>query len=104
MAQFDVYENPDLTGREEIPYLLDVQSDLLGSLSTRVVVPLVAKRFAGNVALRLNPQFRIRNVAVVMSTPELAGIPAKMLSKNVTNLASKRDEIIGALDMVFTGI
>lgn len=104
MAQFDVYENPDPAGREEIPYLLDVQSELLESLSTRVVVPLVAKRFAGSVALRLNPQFRIRNVAVVMSTPELAGIPAKILSKNVTNLASKRDEIIGALDMVFTGI
>lgn len=104
MPQFDVYENNDAASREEIPYLLDVQSDLLDGLATRVVVPLVAKRFAGNVASRLNPQFKIRNASVVMSTPELAGIPAKLLTKKVTNLSGKRDEIIGALDMVFTGI
>jgi toxin CcdB len=99
-----VYENIDPTSRDEIPYLLDVQSDLLDALATRVVVPLVAKRFAGNVATRLNPQFKIRNVSVVMSTPELAGIPTKSLTRKITNLSGKRDEIIGALDMVFTGI
>jgi len=104
MAQFDVYENPDAAGREGIPYLLDVQSDLLDALATRVVVPLVAKRTAGQPAARLNPQFRIRNMAVVMSTPELAGIPKIRLSKKVTNLSIKRDEIISALDIVFTGI
>ncbi|MEK6662440.1 MAG: CcdB family protein [Pseudomonadota bacterium] len=104
MAQFDVYENPDATGKDDIPFLLDVQSDLLDALVTRVVVPLVAKRTAGQPAARLNPQFRIRNMAVVMSTPELAGIPKTRLSKKITNLAAKRDEIIGALDIVFTGI
>ncbi len=104
MAQFDVYENPDSAGSEEIPYLLDVQSDLLDALATRVVVPLVAKPAAGQPAARLNPQFRIRNMAVVMSTPELAGIPKTRLSKKITNLAAKRDEIIAALDIVFTGI
>ena len=104
MAQFDVYENADVEGRDDIPYLLDVQSDLLDSLATRVVVPLVAKRVAGQPAARLNPQFRIQNRAVVMSTPELAGIPKIRLSKKITNLAAKRDEIIGALDIVFTGI
>lgn len=104
MAQFDVYENPDTAGSAEIPYLLDVQADLLDALATRVVVPLVAKRAAGQPAARLNPQFRIRNMAVVMSTPELAGIPKIRLSKKITNLAAKRDEIISALDIVFTGI
>jgi len=104
MAQFDVYENPDTAGKDEIPYLLDVQSDLLDALATRVVVPLVAKRAAGQPAARLNPQFRIRNMTVVMSSPELAGIPKNRLSKKITSLAVKRDEIIGALDIVFTGI
>ena len=39
MAQFDVYKNP----RGGLyPYVLDVQTDLLTSLATRIVVELVA--------------------------------------------------------------
>ena len=104
MAQFDVYENLDSSSHEEIPFFLDVQSELLGMLATRVVVPLVSKRIAGQPAARMNPQFRVRNIAVVMSTPELAGIPKNRLGKKVTNLIAKRDDIIAALDIVFTGI
>lgn len=43
MAQFDVHANPNPSTQEEIPYLLDIQSDLLESLATRVVVPLVRR-------------------------------------------------------------
>ena len=42
MAQFDVFENPNEETNEAVPYLLDLQADLLDTLSTRVVVPLVA--------------------------------------------------------------
>lgn len=40
MAQFDVYRNANPATRARIPYLLDVQLDLLDPLATRVVVPL----------------------------------------------------------------
>lgn len=40
MAQFDVYRNVGPDARR-VPYLLDVQSDLLAGVTTRVVVPLV---------------------------------------------------------------
>ena len=36
MAQYDVVRNPEGSG-----YLLDVQSDLLDGLTTRLVVPLM---------------------------------------------------------------
>lgn len=104
MAQFDVYENLDSVSRDDIPFLLDVQSDLLDTLATRIVVPMVAKRAVGRAVARLNPQFRIRNISVVISTSELAGIPKNRLGKKVTSLAAKRDDIISALDIVFTGI
>ena len=81
-----------------------MQSNLLDAFATRVVAPLMARRAAGQPATRLNPQFRIRNTAVVMSTPELAGISKNRLGKKVTSLAAKRDDIIAALDLVFTGI
>jgi len=38
--QFDVYRNPSLRMREQYPFVVDVQSDLLGSLATRMVVPI----------------------------------------------------------------
>ena len=40
MAQFDVCLNPNADSAPAVPYLLEVRSDLLESVSTRVVVPL----------------------------------------------------------------
>ena len=79
MAQFDVYRNANAATRASIPYLLDVQSDLLDPLATRVVVPLCAPDvLRGKLAERLNPLFEIEGRNAVMLTPELAGLPAKM--------------------------
>ncbi|WP_338845719.1 CcdB family protein [Massilia sp. W12] len=39
MARFDVYRNTS-PNRTDYPYLLDIQSDHLGALDTRVVIPL----------------------------------------------------------------
>lgn len=104
MAQFDVYLNPNASTRKSIPYLLDVQADLLDTLATRVVVPLILAEEMGLAAKHLNPQFKIKSVGVVMSTAELAGVPNRSLGDKVATLKSKRDEIIAALDLLFTGI
>ncbi len=104
MSQFDVYQNPNRETSDAIPYLLDVQADLLDRLATRVVVPLVVAEEMPLAATQLNPQFKIKGVAVVMSTAELAGLPSRALGDKVASLKTKRDEIIAALDMLFTGI
>lgn len=104
MAQFDVYLNPNAATRKVIPYLLDVQADLLDTLATRVVAPLVLAEEMGQAAKHLNPQFKVKGMAVVMSTAELAGVPNRSLGDKVASLKNKRDEIIAALDFLFTGI
>ena len=104
MAQFDVYLNPNPDTRKIIPYLLDVQADLLDTLATRVVAPLVVAEKMEQAAQQLNPQFKVKGVAVVMSTAELAGITNRSLGEKVASLKTKRDEIIAALDLLFTGI
>lgn len=103
MARFDVYENPNAETRQSISYLLDVQADLLDSLATRVIVPLVAASAMGKAVKHLNPQFRIKRTAVVMSTAELAGVSVRMLGEKVCSLKDQHDEIIAALDFLFTG-
>lgn len=103
MAQFDVFRNPMEETSPGIPYLLDVQSDLLESLSTRVVVPLVADSLMRKAVKHLNPALTIENSLVFMSTAELAGIPVRSLGEKVCSLKDRRLEIIAALDFLFTG-
>ena len=100
MAQFDVYENINPRTNEEIPYLLDIQNDILKNLQTRVVVPLVLNMKPAKI---LNPQFEINNLTVTMSTVELAGISMNNLGSVVCSLKDKRDEIISAVDFMTTG-
>ena len=103
MAQFDVYENQNPETKESIPYLLDLQADLLNNLTTRVVVPLITVAAMGRGAKYLNPQFKIRRTTVIMSTAELAGINLHILGDKVCSLKEHRTEIIAALDFLFTG-
>jgi len=58
----------------------------------------------GKLADRLNPVFEIEGKKMAMLTPELAGVSGKILGGPVTNLAAERRAIIGALDLVITGI
>lgn len=103
MAQFDVYENKNPDTKKTVPYLLDVQADLLENLSTHVVVPLVPVPIMGKAARHLNPVFKIKKTNVVMSTAELAGVPVRIFGEKVTSLSDSRNEIIAALDFLFTG-
>jgi len=105
MAQFDVYRNSNAATRARIRYLLDVQSDLLDILTTRIVVPLCKPDvLSGKPAERLNPSFEVEGKKLLMLTPELAAVPRKALGERVGNLAAERGAIIAALDLAFTGI
>jgi toxin CcdB len=104
MARFDVYRNPRRETAREVPFLLDVQSDLLEGLGTRVVVPLRAVGTVKQPVTRLNPVFKVGDAKVFMDTPQLAGIPANMLRKPVLSLGRDEFEIRNALDFLFAGV
>ena len=40
MAQFDISKNNSRSSKDEIPYLMDIQSGSVSILGTRIVVPL----------------------------------------------------------------
>ncbi|MGD8208840.1 MAG: CcdB family protein [Desulfobacterales bacterium] len=103
MAQFDVYQNPNKETNQTVPYLLDLQADLLDNLATRVVVPLVAATLIGRAVKHLNPRFKIKGEAVFMSSSELAGVPRSALGEKIASLKEQRNEIIAALDFLYTG-
>ena len=98
MARFDIFENKGGAG-----YLLDVQSDLLSGLNTRVVVPLLPQSSAPSPAQRLNPVFNIEGQEVVMATQYMAAVSEGELRAGAGSLAEQQDEISSALDMLFLG-
>ncbi|MDN5940071.1 MAG: CcdB family protein [Salinisphaera sp.] len=98
MARFDVCRNEVGSG-----YLLDVQSDLLSDLNTRVVVPLLPKSEAPLPAERLNPEFEVGEAKVVMATQYMAAVPESELRFAICNMAEQQIEISTALDMLFLG-
>ncbi|KQP43172.1 CcdB family protein [Pseudorhodoferax sp. Leaf274] len=101
MARFDVYANPDPAERRTIPFFLDIQSDHLEALETRVVVPLhLGERFMGPVR-RLNPELIVIDKTVVMDTASIGAIPIGDLRRPVANLADQQSHIQDALDTLF---
>jgi toxin CcdB len=105
MPQFAVYKNRNAATRSRFPLLLDVQSDLLEPLSTRIVVPLSAVATVRDVVMKqLAPVLTIDGKQYVMLTPQLAGVSTRELGPLVGNLNSERATIIAALDLLITGI
>lgn len=99
MAQFDVYRNPGGAG-----FLLDIQSDLLDQLSTRVVAPLLPLAQFAKPASRLNPVFDIAGQRVVMVTQFMAAVPLSELKQRTGKLANRHHEVVAAVDVLLSGI
>jgi toxin CcdB len=98
MARYDVYPSPGGAG-----FVVDVQTDLLDGLATRVVAPLLPVETAPKPAKLLNPVIDIGGEAHVLVTQFLAAVPTRSLGKPVGDVSARSDEINRALDMVFHG-
>ncbi len=100
MAKFDIYSFPSSSAA----YLLDLQDELIDTLSTRVVAPLVIPEDVNKRIKNLNPVIRLDGSDYILMTHLLAAIPVTSLKKKVGTAALQRDEIIASLDFLFTGI
>jgi toxin CcdB len=105
MAQWDVYPNPAPASREEVPFVIDVQSDLLRQLPTRFVVPLaLSRRPPLGLPPRLVPAFEVKGRTLHLLPQEEGAIPARLLRGAVTYVRGASHRIVDALDTVMTGV
>ena len=104
MARFDVYANPG-NHAAATPYLLDVQSNLLDALDSRMVIPLRSLKAFPKVKLsnRLTPIFTIKGEEFLLETPKMGAVLQRVLKVPVTSLADEQDQITAALDFLFQG-
>lgn len=101
MARFDVDANPDTEQRRRIPFFLDIQSDFVEGLHTRIVVPLWAEGLLMQRAQDLHPALEVNGQQVVMETAALGAVPESFLHRKVGNLTSQQMDIQNALDLLF---
>lgn len=97
MARFDVYR------RAKGGYLLDVQSDHLYALPTRMMVPLLQESAALPAIRDLNPVLQVGEERVAMMTHYMAAVDRRGLGKPLGNLLAQSDDITRALDILLTG-
>lgn len=104
MARFDVYANPS-SHATTTPYSLDVQSDLLDGLDTRMVIPQRNLKTFPKVKLssRLTPVLTINGEELLLETPKVGAVPQRVLKTPVTSLAGEQAQITAALDFLFQG-
>jgi len=104
MARFDVYPNPS-SHAATTPYLLDVQSDLLDGLDSRMVIPLRSLEHFAQVKLptRLTPLLTIEDKDYLLETPKMGAVAQRILKTPVVSLANEQAHITAALDFLFQG-
>jgi toxin CcdB len=91
--------------REILPYVVQLQSDLLGVLPTRVIAPLARKApVRKDLPARLSPLFEVSGERLMLVPQEAAPIDARALGRRVGSLRGEAHLIIDALDAVISGV
>ena len=98
MAQFDVYRRRGKPG-----FLVDVQSDHLYDLPTRMVVPLLPPIPALPAIRDLNPLLTVEGETLAMMTHYMAAVARQELGRPLANLLPQSDDITRALGILLTG-
>jgi len=99
MARLDLHRNRDGSG-----YLLDVQADILRTLSSRIVIPVLSLDRAPPPAGRLNPLVTIEGMPHSVVTQYMAAVSLKLLGDVVLSLESRDTDITGAIDLLISGV
>ncbi|HSC67305.1 MAG TPA: CcdB family protein [Cellvibrio sp.] len=103
MTQFLVYKNP-AASNEHVPFLLNVQNDLLAGLDTRMVIPLIRESsFKGSGITTLTPKVTIYGETFLLLTPQMAGVSNQLLTDEVYDLGDFRYEILAAINLLIEG-
>lgn len=103
--QFDVYENTDQDTNKIYPFFIDIQTNLLDTLNSRVVIPLTPttsmdKKYPENLC----PLIQFEGKEFALLAHQLTSVPLSLLKKKSQSAQSARSEIMAAIDFLVTGI
>ncbi len=104
MNQFDYYVNTDKDTYNTYPYFVDVQTDLLATLNSRVVIPLTQAQPEKYLPNNLCPTITINGEPFYLLSHQITTVSARFLKKKQGSLLLDRIHIINSIDFLFSGI
>ncbi len=103
--QFDVYANPSPRMRDVYPYVVDVQSNLICALPTRMVIPLaITKLSHEELPHRLCPRIVVLGKPYMLVPYESAPLDKRLLKTAIDSVTHQSHAIVAAMDAVLSGI
>jgi toxin CcdB len=104
MKQYDLYENTDIDSKSTYPFFVDIQTDLLDGLGSRVVIPLINARPDRNLPNNICPQIELNGEHYYLLTHQITTVASSFLKQKSGSLLLSRTEIINSLDFLVSGI
>ncbi|MGN6454119.1 MAG: CcdB family protein [Steroidobacteraceae bacterium] len=104
MTRFAVYQNRNLRSSVSFPLLVDVQSEVLQDLETRVVIPLARAASFTDFPLRyVMPSVEVEGKKYLLMTPQLTGLSRVLLGPFRGSLDAHARDISRATDILLRG-
>lgn len=96
MGRYDLH-------RVDNALVLDVQSNIIPRVGTRLVIPLFEEGTVPRAMSRLHPILDVGGRDYVLATHLMAAMPISQLGPAIGSLDHLHDTIRAALDMIFLG-
>jgi toxin CcdB len=101
--QHDVFVNPGARTRAAFPFVAELQANVAEGRE-RIVAPMAPVTGYFGAAGRQTPAVRHDGEAYYLVIPLMSSLPRSRLSKPVGSVRQYRDDIVRAIDWLFTGI
>lgn len=101
--QHDVFVNPSDRSRSAFPFVAELQADVAEGRD-RMVAPMALVSAVPATPARLSPIVQHGSRAFYLVIPHMGLLPRNRLTKPVGTIKQYRDDIVRAIDWLFTGV
>jgi toxin CcdB len=98
VARFSVHR---ITDSDQL--VIDLQSNLLNDLTTRIVAPLLPASLVTHSLTRLHVGVDVSGIGYFVAAHLSTAIPCRELGPAIGDLSPRSDEIMAAVDFAFQG-
>lgn len=106
MSQYTVYRNTSPNSREQYPYFIGIQNELLSDIDSRVIMPISLLVNKNSQVKIITPVIEISNLKYVIMTKSITTLPKDRLK--VSNIVCIKPEvhssIVATMDLIISGI
>lgn len=106
MSQYTVYRNTSPKSREQYPYFINIQNELLSDIDSRIIMPITPLVKMNSQVRIITPIIEINNREYVIMTKSVTTISKNRLQpSNIVCIKPEiHSSIVAAMDLIITGI